>query len=223
MAKPGTASRLTGRGAERADGTRRALVEAAIETLKADGFARRQRPGHRRAGRAATRASSSTTSGRWSTCCWRPSTRSAPTAPRRATASRSAGVDSLDRPRRGGRGHLPGGPRRRPRHVLVEMIAGASSTPGLGPEVAERIAPWTNFARQAIEASLGLVAPRRGRSRSADIAHAVVALYLGLEMLSHLDGDRSPALALFDRAGQLAALVAAFAGPAGPTGPAAAS
>ena len=39
MAKPGTASRLTGRGAERADGTRRALVHAAIETLKSEGFA----------------------------------------------------------------------------------------------------------------------------------------------------------------------------------------
>ena len=39
-----------------------------------------------------------------------------------------------------------------------------------------------------------------------DAAHAVVALYLGLEMLSHLDGDREPALRLFDRAGQLATL-----------------
>ena len=31
-------------------------------------------------------------------------------------------------------------------------------------------------------------------------AHAVVALYLGLEMLAQLDGDRSAAIALFDRA-----------------------
>jgi len=39
-----------------------------------------------------------------------------------------------------------------------------------------------------------------------EIAHAVVALYLGLELLSHLDGDRQPALALFERARQLAML-----------------
>ena len=51
----------------------------------------------------------------------------------------------------------------------------------------------------------------------------MVALYLGLEMLSHLDGDRSPALALFDRAKQVAALLAAFGGPVAAGGPAAAS
>ena len=42
------------------------------------------------------------------------------------------------------------------------------------------------------------------------LAHAVVALYLGLEMLAHLDGDRAPSLALFDRARQLAALLETF-------------
>ena len=31
--------------------------------------------------------------------------------------------------------------------VLVEMIAGASSTPGLGPEVSARIQPWRAFAQ----------------------------------------------------------------------------
>ena len=39
--------------------------------------------------------------------------------------------------------------------VLVEMIAGTSSTPGLGPEVAARIQPWRSFAQSSIEASLG--------------------------------------------------------------------
>jgi hypothetical protein len=43
-------------------------------------------------------------------------------------------------------------------------------------------------------------------------AHAVVALYLGLEMLAHLDGDRTRALALFARARQLAVLTQALGG-----------
>ena len=34
--------------------------------------------------------------------------------------------------------------------VLAEMIAGASSTPGLAPEVAARIAPWRTFAADAV-------------------------------------------------------------------------
>jgi AcrR family transcriptional regulator len=89
--------------------------------------------------------------------------------------------------------------------VLVEMIAGASATPGLGPEVAARIRPWTEFAQRVIDGALadsplGSVLPSR------DVAYGVVALYLGLEMLSHLDGDRAPALALFAHATQLAHL-----------------
>src|SRR5580692_6202820 len=60
--------------------------------------------------------------------------------------------------------------------VLVEMIAGASATPGLGPEVAARIGPWTEFTRRAIETTLkdsplGAVLP------AGDVAYAVVALY----------------------------------------------
>jgi AcrR family transcriptional regulator len=96
--------------------------------------------------------------------------------------------------------------------VLVEMIAGASATPGLGPEVAARIGPWIDFTQQAVERTLhesplGALLPGR------DVAHGIVALYLGLEMLSHLDGDRAPALALFAHATQLAALFSALSGP----------
>jgi AcrR family transcriptional regulator len=96
--------------------------------------------------------------------------------------------------------------------VLVEMIAGASSTPGLGPEVSARIQPWRAFAQSSVEASLG-ASPLGGVLPAEEIAHAVVALYLGLEMLSHLDGDPEPALALFARARQIAPLVEALITP----------
>jgi len=95
--------------------------------------------------------------------------------------------------------------------VLVEMIAGASSTPGLGPEVAARIGPWTEFAQEAIRSALG-DSPIGTLLPASDIAYGIVALYLGLEMLSHLDGDRAPALALFEHAKQLAGLFSAFTG-----------
>ena len=89
--------------------------------------------------------------------------------------------------------------------VLVEMIAGASATPGLGPEVAARIRPWTDFAQRVIDGGL-VDSPLGSVLPSRDVAYGIVALYLGLEMLSHLDGDRAPALALFAHASQLAAL-----------------
>ena len=100
--------------------------------------------------------------------------------------------------------------------VLAEMIGGAASTPGLGPEVAERIKPWRRFARAALEdamesSGLGGVLP--GES----VAHAVVALYLGLELLANLDGDRKPALALFGHAERLAGVLAAFSTTGGST------
>jgi AcrR family transcriptional regulator len=93
--------------------------------------------------------------------------------------------------------------------VLVELIAGASATPGLGAEVAARIAPWREFAQQAIASGLA-GSPLGPLLPAAELSHAVVALYLGLELLSHLDGDRDRATALFDRAGQLAQVLEAF-------------
>src|SRR5579872_4161090 len=39
--------------------------------------------------------------------------------------------------------------------VLVEMIAGAASTPGLGAAVKERIGPWNDFAVAALQSVLG--------------------------------------------------------------------
>jgi hypothetical protein len=51
----------------------------------------------------------------------------------------------------------------------------------------------------------------------------VVALYLGLEILTHLDGDRGPALELFDRATQLAIRSQTLAGVRAATTPAGAS
>jgi AcrR family transcriptional regulator len=95
--------------------------------------------------------------------------------------------------------------------VLVEMIAGASSTPGLGAEVAARIGPWFAFAEQAIDTTLGS-SPLASLLPTGDLAYAVVALYLGLEMLSHLDGDRTRAMALFSHARNMAGLLEALTG-----------
>lgn len=96
--------------------------------------------------------------------------------------------------------------------VLAEMIAGASSTSDLGPEVAARIGPWREFAQSAIENSVGDT-PFGAMLPAGDLAYAVVALFLGLEMLSHLDGNREPALNLFALAKQLTELMAALSIP----------
>jgi AcrR family transcriptional regulator len=99
--------------------------------------------------------------------------------------------------------------------VLVELLAGAASTPGLGAEVADRLAPWTEVARRALDAALGGTGIEE-LVPTGELAHATVALLLGLELLGHLDGDRRPAEALFARAARLAPLLGALARESAP-------
>jgi AcrR family transcriptional regulator len=207
MAKPGVSSKV-GTPGDGASDSRRALVEAAIETLRIDGFARASaRSISARAGcnqglvfyyfgsvsnllLAALDAVSADRLERYTAGV-------AAAASPRELVEVAATIFRED---------LDAGYAK----VLVEMIAGASSTPGLGPEVLARIAPWTEFAGHAIQGLVG--EPGLAIVPAEEAAYGVVALYLGLEMLSHLDGDRANALALFERAKQLAMLFGAFTG-----------
>ncbi len=213
MAKSGRSAGATGAG-NRADATRRALIEGAIESLRHDGFAGASaRAIAARAGcnqalvfyhfgsvtdllLAALDDVSAQRRARYDAAV------AAAATPAEVVAA-ATGIfrEDLDA------GYVA---------VLVEMIAGAGTTPGLGAEVARRIAPWQAFAREAI-ASMVAGSPLAALVPVDEAAHAVVALYLGLELLSHLDDDRAPALALFDRAAALAALLPTAPPP--PTAP----
>lgn len=213
MAKSGTASSVVGKDSSRSAGTRTKLVDAAIGTLKEEGF----------------------------------SGASARAIAQRAGLNQGlifyhfgsvanlllAGLDSVSARRMGQYGEAVdrvGSPTELVDvataifredldagyvAVLVEMIAGASSTPGLGSKVSARLGPWFAFAEQAVTTALG--PPLDGLLPPADVAYAIVALYLGLEMLTHLDGDRARALGLFAHAKNLAAVLEAMT-PASPTG-----
>jgi AcrR family transcriptional regulator len=85
--------------------------------------------------------------------------------------------------------------------VLAELVSGASSIPGL--------AEWIEFARAAVSKATG----SKGVAAmvpASEVAYGVVAMYLGLEMLSHLDGNQTKALQLFQRAQQLIAMAETF-------------
>lgn len=207
MAKSGASSRLRPPGDEGSTDTRRVLVEAAIETLKSEGFAGAS--ARAIAGRAGCNqglvfyhfgsvvnlllaALDAVSADRLEH--FRAAVDRVTSPTELIDVAAAIFGEDLDA------GHVT---------VLVEMIAGASSTPGLGPEVAARIAPWTQFAQAATQAALGGSALDSVIPPST-VAHGVVALYLGLEMLTHLDGDKAPALELFDRAKEVAALFQAL-------------
>jgi AcrR family transcriptional regulator len=200
MAKAGISSRVGVSAGESAPDNRSALIDAAIETLRIDGFARASaRAIAARAGcnqglvfyyfgsvanllLAALDAVSAERLARYGAAVER-----AQSAGELVDVATTIFREDLDA------GYAK---------VLVEMIAGASSTPGLGPEVLARIAPWTQFAQRAINDVIGASA-LAALVPSEEVAYGVVALYLGLEMLTHLDGERGNALALFERARQL--------------------
>jgi AcrR family transcriptional regulator len=210
MAKSGVPSSAAVQGSDRSSATRRQLVDAAIETLKADGYvgasarAIAQRAGLNQGlifyhfGSVANlllAALDSVSEERLER--YEADVSDVTSAIQLVEVAEGIFRNDLDA------GYIT---------VLVEMIAGASATPGLGPEVSARIRPWRAFAQSSVEASLG-ASPLGGVLPAPEVAHAVVALYLGLEMLSHLDGDPEPALALFARARQIAPLVEALITP----------
>jgi AcrR family transcriptional regulator len=90
--------------------------------------------------------------------------------------------------------------------VLIEMITAAHAVPGLGDQVAERLRPWRDLAEDAVRRALGR-SPAARLLPSAEAAHALVAGFLGLELLASLDGDRASATAVFDRFRSLARLL----------------
>jgi AcrR family transcriptional regulator len=96
--------------------------------------------------------------------------------------------------------------------VLVEMITASHSLPGLGDQVAERLQPWRELTEQVVRRALGR-SPAARLLPPAEAARALVAGFLGLELLASLDGDRSAALAVLDRAGSIARLLDVLAGP----------
>jgi AcrR family transcriptional regulator len=209
VAKTGRASRPgTGGGNARSEATRQALIDAAIESLRFDGFSGAS------ARAIATRAGSNQGLVFYHFGSVADLLLAAlDEVSARRLARYSAAVESAGSPAELisvaaeifredlDEGYVT---------VLVEMIAGAASSPGLGEQVAARIAPWRTFAEDAIE-QLVAGSPLASLVPAGDAAHAVVALYLGLEMLSHLDGDREPALELFAQANRLAALFGGLA------------
>jgi len=101
--------------------------------------------------------------------------------------------------------------------VLAEMLAGSTTYPELRAPIAERTAPWVDFTREVLERVLG-DSPLGQVVPVDDAAFAIVALYLGVELLTHLDGDRHRAESLFAAGDRLAALIGPLIGTAAVSG-----
>jgi AcrR family transcriptional regulator len=88
--------------------------------------------------------------------------------------------------------------------VLAELFAASSGNPALRAQMLARMQPWLDFTEDLVARFI------QGSALSSLIdarttAGAVLAMYLGIDLLLHLDGDRSRAVAMFDIGDRLAA------------------
>jgi hypothetical protein len=81
--------------------------------------------------------------------------------------------------------------------VLGEMVAGGVSNPELGGEIVARLEPWIEMVERKLRELLAgsLFEPF---VPARDVAFAIIALYLGIDMLSHLEGDHARAQSLLE-------------------------
>jgi AcrR family transcriptional regulator len=93
--------------------------------------------------------------------------------------------------------------------ALGEMVSGGVSDPLLGAEVAARIEPWIMMVERKLDELLA-GSPLRALASPADLAFGIVSLYFGVDMLSHMQRNRARAESLLDLATHLAGLVETF-------------
>ena len=95
--------------------------------------------------------------------------------------------------------------------VVSQMVAGSLARPELAPQIVARMQPWIELCEKAItKASAG--APVEEALPVRELAYAAVTFYLGVNLLTHLDADRSRTDAVFDAAVVLAPLVSGLLG-----------
>jgi AcrR family transcriptional regulator len=90
--------------------------------------------------------------------------------------------------------------------ALGEMVSGGVSDPSLGAEVAARIEPWIAMIERKLNDLLAN-SPLRTLASPEDLAFGIVSLYFGVDMLSHMQRDHVRAEALLDLATRLATLL----------------
>lgn len=80
--------------------------------------------------------------------------------------------------------------------VFSELVGASLSHPELAPEIVVRAEPWLNFVEETIRRVLK-GSPFEQIIPTRDLAFALVAFYMGVNLLTHLDEDRERIDSLF--------------------------
>jgi AcrR family transcriptional regulator len=91
--------------------------------------------------------------------------------------------------------------------VVSQMIAGSLARPELAPQVVARMEPWLEFAEEAFRRVGGNALPAK------ELAYAAITFYLGVNLLSHLDADHERSRAVFAQIEEVSRLLQALLAP----------
>jgi AcrR family transcriptional regulator len=90
--------------------------------------------------------------------------------------------------------------------AVTQLMAAAASDPDLGRSILDRFEEWIGLVQDALSRAVdshplaAMVPPR-------EAAYAISALFLGIELMSRLDPERSEAKAVFDMMANIARLI----------------
>jgi AcrR family transcriptional regulator len=93
--------------------------------------------------------------------------------------------------------------------AVQELVAGATSSSRLAAQVRAEVHRWEDLAHAVLHRYVAGT-PIEPLVPLHEVATAAVAFYLGIEMLSHLDNDRTRPDAVFEAAARAAAMVDAL-------------
>lgn len=89
--------------------------------------------------------------------------------------------------------------------ALTAIVAGWSTNSDVGPRIIEILRPWDDLVAGALRRSLAGT-PFANVIPVEDMAHAIAAMFLGVEMLNRLDSDETRTTSLFASLGGAAQL-----------------
>ncbi len=96
--------------------------------------------------------------------------------------------------------------------AVTQLMSAAASDPALGRAILERFEEWIGLVREALDRALS-THPFAAAVPTREAAYAVAAMFLGVELMSRLDPARSEAEAVFDMMANVARLIESL-GPA---------
>lgn len=90
--------------------------------------------------------------------------------------------------------------------AVTQLMAAAASDPELGRAVLERFEEWIGLVQNALGRAAGET-PLAAAVPPRQAAYTVAAMFLGIELMTRLDPDRSEADAVFDMMANLARII----------------